>query len=95
MNIIDQLKKRRENQGKTLDDLSQLTDLASTTISQILSGKRNSRIGTCELLAAAMDAQLVLIPNHLMPEVNRLLSGKTIGPDDVPTAAELILRGGA
>lgn len=94
MNTIDQLRKRREVQGKTLDDLAVLTGLANTTISQILSGKRDSRVGTCELLAAAMDANLVLIPNHLMPEVQRLLSGKAIGPDDVPTAAEMILRGG-
>lgn len=91
MDTIEQLRKRRQEQGKTLEALSQLTGLANASISQILSGKRDPRVGTCELLAAAMDANLVLIPNHLMPEVQRLLSGKAIGPDNVPTAAEMIL----
>lgn len=62
-------------------------------VSNVLSGKVDSRIGTCEALADAMDASLVLIPKHLLPEVARLLSGKAIGPDDVPSTVDRLLAG--
>jgi transcriptional regulator with XRE-family HTH domain len=93
MNTIEQLQQRRADIKKTLQDLALLTGLDTSVISQSLSGKRDSRISTCETLAGAMDASLMVIPNHLIPEVSRLLSGKSIGPDNVPSAAERLLRG--
>ena len=57
-------------------------------VSNVLGGKVDARVGTVEALANAMDANLVLIPKHLLPEVERLLSGKTIGPDDVPSTVD-------
>jgi len=62
-------------------------------VSNVLGGKVDARVGTVEALANAMDANLVLIPKHLLPEVERLLSGKTIGPDDVPSTVDRIFGG--
>jgi transcriptional regulator with XRE-family HTH domain len=91
--VAEQLKKRRLEMNIVLEDLANATLIAPGAISQILNGKRDARLSSCESLAAAMNANLMVIPYHLMPEVNRLLSGQAIGPDDVPTAAEMILRG--
>lgn len=93
MLVIQQLQLRRIERQKTLLQLQELTGLNASVISNALNGKRDSRIGTLETLAGALDSSLVVVPNHLLPEVKRLLSGTPIGPDDVPTAAELILMG--
>lgn len=91
--VLEQLKLRRTLQKRTLKDLENLTGLDPSVISNTLSGKRDSRLSTLEALAGAMNTTLVAVPNHLMPEILRLMSGKSIGPDDVLSAAERILRG--
>ena len=93
MSIFEQLQRRRGQVGKTLQSLADLTAMSVPQVSNVLSGKVDSRIGTCEALADAMDASLVLIPKHLLPEVARLLSGKAIGPDDVPSTVDRLLAG--
>lgn len=93
MSIFEQLQWRRGQLGKTLQSLANLTAMSVPQVSNVLSGKVDSRIGTCEALADAMDASLVLIPKHLLPEVTRLLSGKAIGPDDVPSTVDRLLAG--
>ncbi|USX19665.1 helix-turn-helix transcriptional regulator [Oxalobacteraceae bacterium OTU3REALA1] len=93
MSIFEQLQRRRGQLGKTLQSLADLTAMSVPQVSNVLSGKVDSRIGTCEALADAMDASLVLIPKHLLPEVARLLSGKAIGPDDVPSTVDRLLAG--
>lgn len=93
MSIIQQLSERRIQQGLTLKELEKLTGLDTSVISHTLSGNRDSRLSTVEALAGAMNASLVAVPNYLLPEVLRLMSGKAIGPDDVPSAAERILKG--
>lgn len=93
MSIVEQLQQRRSQQGKTLQSLATLTAMSVPQVSNVLSGKLDSRLSTFEALADAMDASLVLIPKHLLPEVSRLLSGKTIGPDDVPSTVDRLLAG--
>lgn len=62
-------------------------------VSNVLSGKLDSRLSTLEALGDAMDASLVLIPKHLLPEISRILSGKPIGPDDIPSTVDRLLSG--
>lgn len=93
MRTIQQLKQRRMVLRKTLKELERLTDIDKSVISNTLNGKRDSRLSTVEALAGALNASLMVVPNHILPEVLRLLSGKTVGPDDVPTAVERILAG--
>ena len=93
MTVLEQLQQRRSQLGKTLQNLASLTAMSVPQVSNVLSGKVDSRLSTFEALADAMDASLVLIPKHLLPEVARLLSGKTIGPDDVPSTVDRLLGG--
>jgi transcriptional regulator with XRE-family HTH domain len=93
MTIFEQLQQRRGQLGKTLQNLADLTAMSVPQASNALSGKVDARLSTLEALADAMDARLILIPKHLLPEVSRLLSGKTIGPDDVPSTVDRLLGG--
>ena len=93
MTVFEQLQQRRSQLGKTLENLATLTAMSVPQISNVLSGKLDSRLSTFEALADALDARLVLIPKHLLPELARLLSGKTIGPDDVPSTVDRLLGG--
>lgn len=93
MAVFEQLQRRRKQQRKTLQDLADLTAMNIPQVSNVLSGKLDSRLSTYQALADAMDASLVLIPKHLLPEVERLLSGKSIGPDDVPSTVDRLLGG--
>lgn len=93
MTVFEQLQQQRSQLGKTLQSLADLTAMSVPQVSNVLGGKLDSRLSTVEALAGAMDASLVLIPKHLLPEVARLLSGKTIGPDDVPSTVDRLLAG--
>ena len=91
MTIFQQLQQRRNAQGKTLQYLATLTGMSVPQVSNVLGGKVDARLGTVEALANAMEASVVVIPKHLLPEVERLLSGKAIGPDDVPSSVDRFL----
>ncbi|TYQ18981.1 UNVERIFIED_ORG: helix-turn-helix protein [Zoogloea ramigera] len=91
MTIFQQLQQRRNAQGKTLQYLATLTGMSVPQVSNVLGGKVDARLGTIEALANAMEASVVVIPKHLLPEVERLLSGKAIGPDDVPSSVDRFL----
>ena len=90
--IYQQLNHRRKQLGKTLQSLADLTALSVPQVSNVLSGKLDSRLSTFEALANAMDASLVLVPKYLLPEVSRLLSGKSIGPDNVVSTVDRLLK---
>lgn len=93
MLMIGQLRARRAELQRTLQGLTDLTGLSRPYLSGILSAgsKKDVRASTLEAVAAGLDAEWMLIPKHLTPEVRRLLSGKTIAPDQVPSAMERML----
>lgn len=93
MTVFKQLQQRRAQLGKTLQSLANLTAMSVPQVSNALNGKVDSRLSTLAALADAMDASLVLIPKHLLPEISRLLSGKTIGPDNIPSTVDRLLGG--
>jgi transcriptional regulator with XRE-family HTH domain len=93
MSIFEQLQRRRGQLKKTLQSLTRLTAMSVPQVSNALNGKVDSRVSTVEALADALDASLVLIPKHLLPEVLRILSGKTIGSDDIPSTIDRLLQG--
>jgi len=88
-----QLQQRRAQLGRTLQSLSGLTAMSVPQVSNALNGRVDSRLSTLEALADALDASLVVVPKHLMPELARLLAGKAIGPDDVPSTVDRFLAG--
>lgn len=91
MNFTEQLSRRRDQLTRTNAALATLTGYAASHLSAIFRGKKDCQGSTLEALADALDAQWVLVPRHLMPEVERLMSGKPIGPDDVPSGLERVL----
>lgn len=90
MTFSKQLSDRREQLGCTLQQIHDLTGIAMSSVSKLLNGKSEAKSGTLHALADALNANWVLVPKHLMPEVERLLSGKVIGPDDTPSTIDKI-----
>ena len=95
MKISEQLSARRVQTDRSLQQVHDVTGIAASTVSKLLNGKSEARSGTLEALADALDATWVLVPKHLLPEVERLLSGKAIGPDDAPSTVDQLFAGGA
>lgn len=93
MTMIKQLRTRRAELKRTQQQLTELTGLSRPYLSGILSenSSKDVRASTLEAVAAGLDAEWVLVPRQLAPEVRRLLSGKTVGPDQVPSAIERML----
>jgi transcriptional regulator with XRE-family HTH domain len=95
MLMLDQLRLRRAQMRHTLQTLADLAGINRPYLSSILTPKAkvDVRASTLEALAGAMGSEWVLVPKHLMPEMRRLLSGKTIAPDDVPSSMERMFGG--
>jgi transcriptional regulator with XRE-family HTH domain len=81
MSLVSQCRDMRKARGKTLTDLGRVLGMASQNLSAILLGKKDSRASTLEALAAALDAEWVLVPNERAQEVRQVLEGKGSGPD--------------
>lgn len=94
MKISEQLSARRAQTDRTLQQVHDVTGIAASTISKILTGKAEAKSDTLEALADSLDATWVLVPKHLLPEVTRLLSGKAIGPDEAPSTVDQLFGGG-
>ncbi|MEC3766193.1 MULTISPECIES: helix-turn-helix domain-containing protein [Cupriavidus] len=87
MSLISQCRQLREARGKSLGELGRILGMAAQNLSAILLGKKDSRASTLEALAAALDAQWVLVPNERLAEVRQVLEGKGGGPDRGARAA--------
>ncbi|MBB5606768.1 MULTISPECIES: helix-turn-helix domain-containing protein [unclassified Janthinobacterium] len=94
MKLSELLSDRRAQSNRTLQQMHDVTGIATSSISKLLSGKSEAKAGTLEALADALDATWILVPKHLLPEVQRLLSGKAIGPDDSPSTVDQLFGGG-
>lgn len=92
---FEQLQSRRRQLGKSLVDIGRLTGMSSSHLSNILNGKKDAQSSTLNALADALDAKWILIPRHLLPEIERLLAGKSIGPDSVPSTVDRLFGGDA
>ena len=95
MKLSELLSARRVQSKRTLQQIHDITGIATSSVSKLLSGKSDAKAGTLEALADALDATWVLVPKHLLPEVQRLLSGKAIGPDEAPSTVDQLFGGGA
>jgi transcriptional regulator with XRE-family HTH domain len=95
MKIAEQLSARRAQTDRTLQQVHDVTGIAASSVSKLLTGKSEAKSGTLEALADALDATWVLVPKHLLPEVQRLLSGKAIGPDEAPSTVDQLFAGGS
>lgn len=95
MKLSQLLAIRRAQSHHTLQQIHDVTGIAMSSISKLLRGKSEPKASTLEALADALDASWVLVPKHQLPEVQRLLSGKAIGPDGVPSTVDQLFDRGA
>lgn len=95
MKLSEQLSARRAQSKRTLQQIHEVTGIATSSVSKLLNGKSEAKAGTLEALADALNAAWVLVPKHLLPDVQRLLSGKAIGPDEAPSTVDQLFGGGA
>ena len=91
MILAEQLARRRDQLNRTNVSIAALTGSTAPHLSMVFNGKKDAQGSTLVALADALDAEWVLIPKHLLPEIQRLLSGKPIGPDNVPSSMERLL----
>jgi len=94
MNMLtEQLRLRRLLLKRKTAELSRLTGINRPRISAVLTkdSSIDPRASTIESMAAGLDAEWVLVPKHLLPEVKRLLAGKDVSPDDLPSSMERML----
>ena len=92
MDFFVQLKSRRIQIRRSIKEIVKLTGIAAPNLSALLNGKRDARAATLHAIGDALDAHWVLVPRHLLPEVERVLSGKVIGTADVPSTAERLFN---
>lgn len=81
MTLLSQSQAMRRQRKITIADLSRVVGMAAQNLSAILQGKKDSRASTFESLAAAMEAEWVLVPKERLMEVRQILEGKGSGPD--------------
>ncbi|MBI3713968.1 MAG: helix-turn-helix domain-containing protein [Burkholderiales bacterium] len=91
MDFIAQLRLRRKSSGKTVPELSRITGIEVSNLYRTLKSEADVRSSTLGDLASALDCQWVLVPKHLLPEIERLISGKPIGMDDAPSTVDRFL----
>jgi transcriptional regulator with XRE-family HTH domain len=92
MHFFEQIRARRLALGKTAADIARDLAMKLPNLYRLLTGKHDAKASTLAALAASLHSEWVLVPKHLLPEVNRLLSGKTLAPDNVPSAMERLLE---
>ena len=95
MKFSEQLSARRAQSKRTLQQIYAVTGIAASSVSKLLNGKSEAKAGTLEALADALDAAWVLVPRHLLPDVQRLMSGQAIGPDEARSTVDQLFGCGA
>jgi len=91
LNFLDQIRSRRLLLGKPVPVIGREIAMQLPNLYRVLTGKHDTKASTLEALAASLNAEWVLVPKHFVPEVARLVSGKTLALDDVPSAIERML----
>ncbi|PLP99699.1 transcriptional regulator [Cupriavidus pauculus] len=87
-----QLRSLRTLRQLSLAAIGRTIGMASSNLSVALSGKQDVRASTLNAIAAALDAEWVLVPKEHLAEVRQTLAGKAAGPDRAaPTSVDLLL----
>jgi transcriptional regulator with XRE-family HTH domain len=67
--IHSALRRQRNQRRLTLDDVSVMTRISPQNLSEIESGKRDPRLSSIERMADAMGLTLLLVPEHMAPDM--------------------------
>ena len=68
------LRRQRNQRHLTLYDVSAMTSMSPQHLSEIESGKRDPRLSSIERMADAMGLALLLVPEHMAPEMRRYIA---------------------
>jgi transcriptional regulator with XRE-family HTH domain len=72
--IHSTLRRQRNQRRLTLDDVSAMTSMSPQHLSEIESGKRDPRLSSIERMADAMGLTLLLVPEHMAPDMRRYIA---------------------
>ena len=72
--IPSAMRRQRNQRHLTLDDVSAMTRMSPQHLSEIESGKRDPRLSSIERMADAMGLALLLVPEHMAPEMRRYIA---------------------
>lgn len=93
MSFAEQLESRRKSLDRSVKQLSGLLGIATQNLYRLLRGRYDMKASTLDGLADALDARWVLVPKSALPEVERLVQGRKIEADDIPSSIERLLGG--
>lgn len=93
MAFLEQLSARRKALKRPVREVAAYVAMDSANVYRLLAGNRDVRASTLDALAAALDAKWVLVPKHLLPEIERVLLGMSPVPDEIPSSVQRMLKG--
>lgn len=76
MDIIEQLKSARQQQGMKQSELGEKLGLPQSHVSKIEQGANDPRLSTVKDMARVLDQELVLIPRQMVSAVRAFLKGE-------------------
>ena len=68
------LRRQRNQRSLTLEMLSAKVGMSPQHLSEIESGKRDPRLSSIERIAEAMGLSVMLVPEHMAPEIRRYIT---------------------
>jgi len=91
--FTSQLQALRRQRKMPLAAVARLIGMAASNLTTALKGRNDVRASTLDAVAAALDAEWVLVPREHLAPVQRLLAGKDTGPDrQARTSVEMLLE---
>ena len=70
------LRRQRNQRRLTLEMLSAKVGMSPQHLSEIESGKRDPRLSSIERIADAMELAVLLVPEHMAPDIRRYIASQ-------------------
>jgi len=74
--IPSTLRRYRNQRHLTLENVSGIAGMSVQHLSEIESSKRDPRLSSIERIAEAMELAVMLVPEHLAPDIRRYVSSQ-------------------
>lgn len=72
--ISSTIRRHRNKRHQTLENISCIAGMSVQHLSEIESSKRDPRLSSIERIADAMELAVMLVPEHLAPEIRRFIA---------------------
>ena len=74
--IPSAIRRYRNQRRKTLANVSGIAGMSVQHLSEIESSKRDSRLSSIERIADAMELAVMLVPEHMAPDIRRYIASQ-------------------